>query len=176
MGLLMEHSASATAETLMGTFGMTDFLLPMVLEGLPDVDARKRARGDEGPSISWTVGHLLHYRVFVLGLLGAKRDDPWAEKFANTEATDGSDYPSVVELREAWERIAADFAEVMASKADADFERPVDGAHDEKTLRDQLVFFAWHEGYHMGALGAQLKRLGYLGPADKVMAARRAKT
>jgi uncharacterized damage-inducible protein DinB len=63
----------------------------------------------------------------------------------------------------------------MASKSDADFDRPVDGAHEERSLRDQMVFFAWHEGYHMGALGAQLKALGYLGPAEKVMAARRAR-
>jgi uncharacterized damage-inducible protein DinB len=165
----------AAAETLMGTFGMTDYLIPLVLEDLTDEDARKRTRDDEGPSISWMVGHLLHYRHHVMSLLGAERDNPWAEKFANAEATAGKDYPTVAELLEAWERVADDFAGVMTSKSDADFERPADGAHDERSLRDQVVFFAWHEGYHMGALGAQLKSLGYLGPAEKVMAARRAK-
>jgi len=166
---------SSTAETLMGTFGMTDYLIPLVLEDLTDVDARRRARGDEGPSIAWMVGHLLHYRHHVMGLLGDEREDPWAERFATAEATDGKDYPTVAELREAWERVADDFAELMASKSDADFDRRADGAHEERSLRDQIVFFAWHEGYHMGALGAQLKALGYLGPAEKVMAARRAK-
>jgi uncharacterized damage-inducible protein DinB len=156
----------------MGTFGMTDYLIPMVLEGLSDDDSRQRSRGDEGPSIAWMVGHLLHYRHHVMGLLGAERDNPWEEKFAQADATDGSDYPTVSELRTAWDRVADDFAEVMASMSDTDFERPADGAHEERTLRDQVVFFAWHEGYHMGALGAQLKRLGYLGPAEKVMAAR----
>lgn len=159
----------------MGTFGMTDYLIPLVLEDLRDEDARKRTRDDEGPSIAWIVGHLLHYRHHVMSLLGAERDNPWAEKFASAEATDGSDYPTVAELLEAWERVADDFARVMTSKSDADFERPADGAHDERSLRDQVVFFGWHEGYHMGALGAQLKSLGYLGPAEKVMAARRAK-
>lgn len=167
---------SATAETLLGTFRMTDYLVPMVLEDLTDEDARQRSRGDEGPSIAWMVGHMLHYRHHVMGLLGAERESPWEEQFAEAEATDGRDYPTVAELREAWERVADDFAEVMASKTEADFERSVDGAHDERTLRDQLVFFGWHEGYHMGALGAQLKRLGYLGPAEKVMAVRRART
>lgn len=164
-----------TAETLMGTFGMTDYLIPMVLEDVTDEDARKRTRGEEGPSITWIVGHLLHYRHVVMELLGAERDNPWAERFAETEATDGADYPTIAELRDAWEEVADDFADVMCSKTDADFDRPVDGPHDEQTLRDQIVFFAWHEGYHMGALGAQLKRLGYLGPAEKVMASRRAK-
>ena len=166
---------SNTAETLMGTFGMTDYLIPMVLEDLTDVDARKRARGDEGPSIAWTVGHLLHYRLHVMKLLGVERDNPWADRFASADATDGKDYPSVAELQAAWDVMAADFAEVMASKNDADFARIADGAHEERSLRDQVVFFGWHEGYHMGALGAQLKQLGYMGPAEKVMAARRAK-
>lgn len=166
---------SHTAETLMGTFGMTDYLIPLVLEDLSDEDARRRSRGDEGPSIAWMVGHLLHYRHHVMGLLGDEREDPWAEKFATAEATDGRDYPTVAELRQAWERLADDFADLMVTKGDTDFDRPADGAHEERSLRDQLVFFAWHEGYHMGALGAQLKRLGYLGPAEKVMAARRAK-
>jgi len=166
---------SGTGETLMGTFGMTDYLIPMVLEDLSDEDARKRARGDEGPSIAWIVGHLLHYRHHVMELLGASRDNPWEEKFADTEATDGSDYPTVTELAAAWERVADDFAQVMTSLSDADFEQPAVGVHEERTLRDQVVFFAWHEGYHMGALGAQLKRLGYLGPADKVGAVRRAR-
>jgi uncharacterized damage-inducible protein DinB len=160
----------------MGTFGMTDYLIPMVLEDLSDEDARKRARGDEGPSIAWIVGHLLHYRYHVMELLGVERENPWEEKFAEAEATDGSDYPSVAELAAAWERVSSDFAEVMASMSDEDFERPAVGVREERTLRDQVVFYAWHEGYHMGALGAQLKRLGYLGPADKVAAVRQART
>lgn len=159
----------------MGTFRLTDYLVPMALEDVTDEDARKRARGDEGPSIAWLVGHMLHYRYHVMSLLGVNRPDPWKERFASAEATDGSGYPTVAELREAWDAVADEFAEAMASKTDADFERPVEGPHDEETLRDQLVFYAWHEGYHMGALGAQLKRLGYLGPAEKVMASRLAK-
>jgi len=167
---------SHTAETLMGTFRLTDYLVPMALEDVTDEDARKRSRGDEGPSIAWLVGHMLHYRHHVLSLLGAERDDPWGKQFGEAEATDGSGYPTVTELRTAWDQLADDFAEVMASMTDMDFDRPVEGPHDEETLRDQLVFYAWHEGYHMGALGAQLKRLGYLGPAEKVMASRLART
>ena len=166
---------SGTAETLLGTFGVTDYLIPMVLEDLTDEDARKRARGDEGPSIAWMLGHLLHYRHHVMGLLGVERENTWAERFAHAEATNGSDYPTVAELGEAWARVAEDFAAVMAAKTDVEFAQPANGVHDERSLRDQVVFFAWHEGYHMGALGAQLKQLGYLGPAEKVGAARRAK-
>ena len=49
---------------------------------------------------------------------------------------------------------------------------PEDGWHAEQTLRDQLVFFFWHEGYHLGAVGQIRKALGLLGPAERIMAMR----
>jgi uncharacterized damage-inducible protein DinB len=164
---------SRTTQTLMGTFGMTDYLMPMVLEDLSDEDARRRARGDEGPSIAWTVGHLLHYRLHVMGLLGRPaQENPYAERFGKADATGGSDYPTVSELREQWDSVAQDLRALLDATSDEDFDKHGEGPHAERSLRDQVTFFAWHEGYHMGAIGAQLKALGYLGPAEKVMAAR----
>ena len=164
---------SGSVKTLMGLYGMTDFLMPLVLDDLSDEDARKRSRGEEGPSIVWTVGHLLNYRIYVLNLLGKERENPYDEKFGNAAATDGSDYPSVGELCEAWKSVGDDFRNVLTSKSEEEFDFVSEGgAHDEKSLRDQVVFFAWHEGYHLGALGAIRKSLGLLGPAEKVMALR----
>jgi hypothetical protein len=40
---------SDTAKTLLGTFGMTDFLIPLVLSDLSEEDARTRSRDGEGP-------------------------------------------------------------------------------------------------------------------------------
>ena len=88
-------------QTLTGTFGMTDFLVPLVLEDLSDEDARKRSREGEGPSIAWTVGHLMHYRYYVMSMLGDERVDPAGETFTQA-ATEGSDYPTLGELQEQW--------------------------------------------------------------------------
>ena len=164
---------SETAKTLMGTFGMTDFLMPLVLEDLSDEDARKRSRGGEGPSIAWMVGHLMHYRYYVMSVLGHERVDPAGETFTHA-ASDGSDYSTTAELREQWEALAPDFQAALLSKTEDDWNASGTGARDEKSLRDQVTFFAWHEGYHMGALGALRKEMGYPGPAEKVMAAREA--
>lgn len=164
---------SSTASTLISTFGMTDFLLPMVLEDLSDDDARGRSRDGDGPSIAWAVGHLLGYRYYMLGLLGDERENPHGDTFGQT-ASDGADYPSVDELEQEWAQVASDFRDALMSKSEDEWDAPGDGAHDERSLRDQITFFAWHEGYHMGAIGARLKELGYMGPAEKVMAAREA--
>ena len=164
---------SDTAKTLMGTFGMTDFLVPLVLEDLSDEDARKRSRDGDGPSITWMIGHLMHYRCYVMSMLGDERVDPAGETFTQA-ATDGSDYPTTAELQEQWGALASDFQAALMSKTEDDWNAPGTGAHDEKSLRDQVTFLAWHEGYHMGALGALRKEMGYPGPAEKVMVAREA--
>ena len=81
---------------------MTDFLMPLVLDDLSDEQARERSRGEVGPSIAWTVGHLLYYRVHVLNLLSEESENPYEASFGKAAATDGSDYPSVAELGEYW--------------------------------------------------------------------------
>ncbi len=44
------------------------------------------------------------------------------------------------------------------------------GAHGEKTALESILFLVWHEAYHVGAVGAIRKELGYPGPAELVMA------
>lgn len=160
-----------TAQTLLGTFGMTDFLMPLVLEDLTDEQARWRTRDGEGPSVTWLVGHLLHYRYYLLGVLGREVESPYGEIFTQP-ATDGSGYPTVDALLTKWSDVATVFQDALLSRSEAEWDEPGEGSHDEKTLRDQLVFFAWHEGYHMGMIGANRKALGLLGPAEKVTAMR----
>ena len=164
---------SDTAKTLMGTFGTTDYLIPLVLEDLSDDDAKKRSRDGEGPSIVWIIGHLLHYRYYVMSLLDHERVDPHGETFTQT-ASDGSDYPTIGVLQEQWGALGSDFHAALMSQSEEHWDAVGTGAHEERSLRDQVIFFAWHEGYHMGALGALRKEMGYPGPAEKVMAAREA--
>ena len=164
-------------KSLVGVFGMTDFMIPRVLDDLTDEQAYARPRGDGGPSIAWTVGHLLYYRGFMMERFG--RENPVGERleplFANTAASDGSDYPSLEEMRGLWDETSADFASALSGLDDEALDAALmDGWHAEQTLRDQVVFFAWHEGYHLGAIGQIRKELGLLGPAERVAAARKA--
>ena len=161
--------------TLAGIFGMTDFMMPMVLDDLTDEQAFTRPRGEGGPSIAWTVGHLLHYRIFMLNRFGRGRDNPYEAKFGNAPASDGADYPRLAELRRAWADVSQELTSAVSSLSEAQLDERLEGGwHADQTLRDQVVFFAWHEGYHLGALGQIRKALGLLGPAERVMAVRQA--
>ena len=164
-----------SAQSLADMFGMTEFMIPMVLDDLTEEQARERPRGEGGPSIAWTIGHLLNYRIFMLNEFGDGRSNPYAERFGNVPATDGSDYPTLAELRAAWDEVSADFMGALSGMSEAQLDTKLEGGpHAERSRRDQVVFFAWHEGYHMGAVGQIRKELGLPGPAERVMAARQA--
>lgn len=46
---------------------------------------------------------------------------------------------------------------------------PGAGPHDEKRILDTVLFFAWHEAYHVGGIGAIRKELGRKAIAELVM-------
>ena len=162
-----------TSTTLLGAFGISDGLIPLVLEDISEEDGQRLSRGDQGPSIAWTVGHLLNYRYSVMNALGDDRPSPYGDQFSHESPADGTG-PGVAELLAAWNALSPDFVAVSGSTSEETWNQPGAGPHSEQTLRDQVTFFAWHEGYHMGALGALRKAMGYPGPAEKVLAAREA--
>ena len=98
-----------SAAPLMNIFGTTDHLIPLILDDLSDAESRVRARGDDGPSIAWHLGHLLSYRHQGLQLLGQADDNPYVEAFERSPATDGRDYPTTTELSEQWSRVSTRF-------------------------------------------------------------------
>ncbi len=160
-------------ETLLSIFRTTNHVLPLALADLTDESARRRTRGEDGPSISWTVGHLLDHRFKVLRLLGVDRQSPYTTMFGNAAATNGTDYPTLDDLRQQWAQLHADLEAACSGAPTHLLDRPIPGAgaHGETKIRDKIAFLAWHEGYHMGVIGAARKALGLPGPAELVRAA-----
>lgn len=158
-------------------FAQTDSLMPIVLSDLSPENAVRRSRGGTGPSVVWTLGHMLDYRYRAMNLFGADKQSPFAEKFGMVAATDGSDYPSLEQMQADWNRVQAELETVLADADDTALERmaPGLGPHGEQRVFDSLVFIAFHEAYHFGALGAVRKDIGLPGPAELVMAAMAAK-
>ncbi len=160
------------ATPLAAQYRTTDGVLPFALTGVTNEVATTRIRDGQGPSISWTLGHLLHFRHHTLGLLGGPKEDSFAS-FANSSATDGSDYPDVVELKASLGRVGAQLQERLATITDEQLGQPSSGAgpHGAKTILDEVVFFAWHEAYHLGTIGSIRPALGLRPTAELVMEA-----
>ena len=150
------------SRTITESMKFTDFIMSLVTGDVSNDVATRRARGDEGASISWVVGHLIRHRYRMMGLLGSERVDPFGEKFADG-ATDGSDYPNIAELRETWNAIAAESLAVVEAASDELLLSSLGGAdspHGEKQILDTAVFLMWHESYHMGQLGTIRTQFG----------------
>ena len=159
-------------EPIAAGLGTANMLLPLVLSDVSDDLARQRTRDGDGPSITWEVGHLLDFRCLLLRRLGVEKERPFATDFMTTPATDGQDYPTVAELREAWQQLQAALETALDAATDGSVQRvaSTDGPHGEQSVLDSIVFLVWHEAYHMGAIGAIRKTLGLPGPAELVMA------
>ena len=135
--------------------GVTNGVLATSISDLTDQSAKARSRSGAGPSIAWTIGHLCHYKIKMLGLLGLQRENPFAARFDDRPASDGADYPSLPDLAASFSALNDDLCAALASSGDRlDAPMPGKGPHDEKRIVDTILFLTWHEAYHIGVIGA----------------------
>ena len=158
----------ALVRPIIALHGVSNSILTTGIGDLTDQDARARSRGGAGPSIAWTIGHLCHYKIKVLELLGQPRENAFTQ-FEQTPASDGSDYPTLADLAASFSDLNRDLCTALASSVDR-LEAPMPGAglHDEKRILDTVLFLTWHEAYHIGAIGAIRREQGRKAIADLV--------
>ena len=151
------------AKALLEQFRFTHFIMGRVASDLRNEDAFTRTRDGRGASISWVIGHLCSYRYKVMNLLGAGVIDPF-EKFSTEAASDGATYPDIGQLLSSWNETHEATEGVLEDVTDEQLlaAMPGDGGpHQEKKVLDTIVFFAWHEAYHMGTIGMMRLEQGY---------------
>jgi len=106
-----------------------------------------------GNCLNWVMGHILVYRESTLQLLGI--DGSWTEeekaryKF-DSEPITAADDPGIMpfdrmlaDFERTQEQLADGFAEISAAQLAEKDDRG-------RTVAERLLFFAWHEGYHLG--------------------------
>ncbi len=162
----------AMIQPVLESLRFSNFIFGLVTGDLNNKDAMQRSRGEEGASISWTIGHLLHYRCQVLNLLGKKKESEFKAKFSDMGATNGDDYPDILDFDLKWQELHAEIEEHLPKVSDAQLTEQIENEespHNEKAVLDVLVFLMWHESYHLGVLGAIRKQLGLTATADLAM-------
>jgi uncharacterized damage-inducible protein DinB len=150
---------------LVDTLTFNDDIVKIATGDLTEDLARRRLRNDGGPSIAWTLGHGLHHRAEMARVIG--REFPLDRLdlacFSRAGATDGEDYPTLHELVTAWTNASALLRPAMEAVADADLMQERSGLdlpHGERRLLDALVFYVWHEVYHLGHIGLLRSHFG----------------
>ena len=69
------------ARVIVAHYELSGGILATSAKDLSDGDAKTRSRAGSGPSIAWTIGHLCHYKVTMLRLLGRANTNPFAASF-----------------------------------------------------------------------------------------------
>jgi hypothetical protein len=159
----------ASIRPIIALHEVSNGILTTSIGDLTDQSAKARSRAGAGPSIAWTIGHLCHYKVKMLALMGQPRENPFTAQFEHTPASDGSDYPSLSDLAASFAALNEDVCAALASSGGRlDAPMPGGGPHDEKSILDTILFLTWHEAYHIGAIGAIRRDQGRKGIAELV--------
>jgi DinB superfamily len=157
------------ARPIIALYGLSNGILNTGIGDLSDENAKVRSRGGAGPSIAWTIGHLCHFKIKALQLLGQSRENPFSATFEHAAATDGAGYPPLADLAASFSALNNELCTALVSSADRlETAMPGAGLHDEKRIIDSVLFLAWHEAYHIGAIGAIRREQGRKAIADLV--------
>ena len=139
----------------------TDFLLNC-LDGLSDEEAG-RCLAAGGNSITFLAAHLADSRQFLVARLDALLNNPLARYLANARNIEQiQEWPSLVEVREAWLAVGAHLERVLDSLTPATVSRASANRFPigDQTELGMIAFLAQHESYHVGQMAFLRRQLG----------------
>ena len=89
--------------------GMFRFNTDIIGKAIADVRNEDwfRAPGDDSNHLMWLLGHVVVHRGQVLNAIGVDWNSAWASLFApGSQRVDDAEYPTVEEMRAAWDEIS----------------------------------------------------------------------
>ena len=137
----------------------------LFIKAMTGVEA-ERAMVRPGPvsnPLLWLAGHLTHFRVRLLTLLGVPRDFPWGSVFdTGAKVGPAEMYPKPEEIVAVWEEISDLLMQRLDALTEADLAAPPSARvpRTDASLRGAIVYFSLHEAYHVGQMGYVRKWLG----------------
>ena len=146
--------------------GMFKANTDIVNKAIADVEDQHwfKRPGDDSNHLTWMLGHLIVHRGHILKTLGVDYDNTWAELFARgVERRADSDYPSVEELRNAWQQVSTELATALKNPSpDVMASPPPKGlpSFDGK-ISGSVAFLGFHDCYHTGQVSFLKKWLGF---------------
>jgi uncharacterized damage-inducible protein DinB len=112
----------------------------------------------------WLLGHVVVHRGLVLKTLGSNWDSSWSALFKpGVERVDDAQYPSVEEMRQAWDEISQQLKAALREPSPDVLTKPTPQgmpSFDTK-LSGTDAFLAFHDAYHTGQVSFLRKWLGY---------------
>jgi uncharacterized damage-inducible protein DinB len=123
-----------------------------------------RAPGDDSNHLMWLLGHVVVHRGHVLKTLGADWSSSWTALFTRgSQRVDEAEYPTVDEMRAAWDEISQQLKAVLREPPEETLNKPAaEGPPSfDKKVSGHVAFMAFHDTYHTGQVSFLRKWLGY---------------
>jgi len=126
-----------------------------------DEDLARQPMADGVSPIIWIAGHLLNSRRHLLGLFGVEKALPFAGQLeAKHDAT--APYPSMREIKAAWIDISDTLFAQMEQASEDHYTKKIDWSlpNGDKTVRGAVLFFTYHEAWHLGQIAYARRAMG----------------
>ena len=108
---------------------------------------------ENGNPVIWLAGHIAGVRYHLLDLLGKKTEFPWPKLFQQPFDA-SSPYPKMSEIKDAWTKVSDSFIDGMNKASEETLSKPLEYKlpHNANTVGGALIFFAYHEAWHLGQI------------------------
>ena len=155
--------ADLAIPSILGLLEFNHQLFIEKIRSLTDQQAMDRPSTNANP-ILWIAGHLTNSRVHISELLGGKLEYPWMPLFKDAFDPEAK-YPGLGELDQAWQEASKHIHERLKTCTEADLSEEISYQlpHGQKDLRGALVFWLYHEAWHLGQISYLRKCQGMEG-------------
>jgi len=156
---------NAALGPLRKTLDLNTRLFLSALEGVDETVAVTRPN-DNTNHIAFISCHLIEARHYLAGCAGFEIKSPFPQLENARKLEDISRFPSVEEIRTAWEGVSAILSERLPQLEENDLKREMKLSfpiEDGKSLLGGITFLLEHEAFHIGQI-ALLRRYFGLGP------------
>lgn len=150
-----------TVRPLAAMFSLNQRLLLNSLDGMSDEAARRRV--GQGNSAAFIAVHLVDARLYLLKGLGGDMAHPFGDRLQAVKTIDDMTwYPTLEEIRAAWQAVSARLDARLAELTDEELstESPTRFPIADRTRLGTITFLAQHDSYHIGQVSLLRRTAG----------------
>jgi uncharacterized damage-inducible protein DinB len=149
-------------ELIRERYRFVNIAFKMNMKGISDADSLLAPSGN---SINWIVGHLLATRNSICKLLNCdpimtpEQCEPYSR---GSDAGNTDDFIPLKDLMKLFKQSQQTILDQIAELTDEQLTTPIPTDNENKpdTLANQLLFFNFHEAYHVGQIGMMRRLIG----------------
>lgn len=150
-------------EPLKRTLDLNTRLFLNALDGIDEKMARQRPN-ESTNHVAFLACHLVDARHYLARALGLERESPFKGILEEAKGIDDvKEFPTLDEIRSAWENVSSELSSQVAKLEAADLEKPaayefpIQGG---STTLGCLTFLIQHDTYHLGQVALLRRFLG----------------